>query len=50
MEYSIKKTVDFLPCMWWKYKDESAGRYGVISSTAILSEMQERVSYKCKTI
>lgn len=44
------KSVDSLPCMWWEYKDESMGRYRVVSSTIVLSEMQERVSCKCKTI
>ena len=33
-----------------KYKDEGTGRYRVVSSTIVLSEMQERVSCKCKTI
>ena len=46
----FKKSVDSLPCMWWEYKDESTGRYRVVSSTIVLPEMQERVSCKCKTI
>ncbi len=50
MEYSVKKSVDFLPCMWWKYKDESTGRYVLYHQPLFLSEMQERVSCKCKTI
>ena len=46
----FKKSVDSLPCMWWDSKDESTGRYRVVSSTIVLPEMQERVSCKCKTI
>jgi len=29
----FKKSVDSLSCMWWEYKDESTGRYRVVSST-----------------